>query len=1420
MNWNRFQTYDQSSEKSFEMLCNQLFENWCKEEYKDTLDSFIIVNGAGGDGGVESYATLKDGSIIGLQAKWFRNSIQNNEIKQIKGSIETAKKMRPKITQYIVCVPRDLTSLTAKGQNHESERWDNLVSNISKLYPDLKIELWNDTKITAEMQKPTSAGIHKYWFLNSEISNDNISYAFSKAKNSWLSTKYVPDLNITGKINRILTSFVGDFDARETLINKLTQILDLCRRLNQPISDLIEVCGDAYSEIATCLEESKAKICTLQTEIQKIYNWIQNESREKPSISDELFLVSFQSIIQLLKNSAISYNYHCHVSDVTAPLQKLSKIDFYSLGDEVQDCFNDLSIIFLGNPGTGKTHGISAFTEKLLNEQYHIPIIVQAREIPAEYTWKDILVRTLGCSSSWNEEELWQALISTANRHRFHDRIIKKKFVIHPKVIIVVDAIDESSLLSQQKWIDRIKETKTITERYGQIRFCFTSRPAAFPNPTSITYAKVVHLSDSGDVPVHKLFDGYIKAYNISIQSCQWIKHSLNTPLALKLFCELYEGRNILISELADISMEGLWRKKIDKIQTEFDLNHRNPLHKQYILPTIDVLTTCFTTKMHWEQSELVVAIQNKLRVEGVLAERILHHLESYGIVGSFSKQGKGLSPDTHVYFAGIQGYFDYASALHLIEEYNHPSLIDFEQCKEIDTDALYCLAIISIQKYQYLITDNPTLYKANSAFFLPDLQLYALQHSPFEIADRYRAHCLEIMHKGAAEVVKIVNHLVLPLSRIRQHPLGASLLNEFLNNFDKPAQRDLVWSIPPYLHASEGKKWEKDGDIAVTYDDDEEYRLTLEDTSDGLPLIYAWMLSCVNNTVRKDCRDKLMNWALIAPLEFYKLFLQFANVNDPQIKSDIYSIMMCLVYECNDHKLIKEVSEWLLNRVLAPSIIDKTRDISVRYYAIAIIQKAKMLGLYSDDDVKSYLPPYHVDNIDIELNKDALSGSRMEGYSAIDYDLARYVLIDHITAGYLWEKRQLDNLLLQYAKYFPDYEGITDEKFVLSAAYAYILQMGWNKEEFYHYSKDETGFIIGGVDFSIRGKYKSADHGAMSHVMTVCEKYVWAARYIICGFLCDRLLFGDDQTQVTDYNMLDSFPIPIQEIFEKDPDNLPDDLPIYIPEPQIVFPEIKFKSKELIVSYIKNAPDIDWSKWILVDNTNHAISISKDNLLALYMNARCHGLSGVETMLFINSVVISQQDVQKIITELRNKRVFERICNPDQWVGGVASRYYISPKEICWFSQKKHYNCEVSESFPDIDIQSAVDSCFYSSQKYDELQYYIPSVTLRTLLEITDTNGYQYYDNHNRVVSEYSSLGERWGNFQEYLLAGKDCLIQKLKENRLTILWLMQELRRETGNAKEKYGDFYAEKRQYFIGYYAENKIVFEKIITDFSHR
>ena len=135
MNWQTFQINNQSQEKAFESLCNQLFENWCHETYPDNISYFTVNNGAGGDGGVESYVILKDDSIVGLQAKWFPNVIEASHITQMRNSIQTALKIRPKIKKYIVCVPRNLASMTGRnveGGDYEEKRWLTLVAEIKK----------------------------------------------------------------------------------------------------------------------------------------------------------------------------------------------------------------------------------------------------------------------------------------------------------------------------------------------------------------------------------------------------------------------------------------------------------------------------------------------------------------------------------------------------------------------------------------------------------------------------------------------------------------------------------------------------------------------------------------------------------------------------------------------------------------------------------------------------------------------------------------------------------------------------------------------------------------------------------------------------------------------------------------------------------------------------------------------------------------------------------------------------------------------------------------------------------------------------------------------------------------------------------------------------------------------------------------
>ena len=311
MNWDRFQTYGLSPDKAFEMLCNQLFENWCKEEYQGRLYSFSIVNGAGGDGGVESFAELSDNSIIGLQAKWFRSSMASSQINQIKKSIRTALKVRPTISRYVVCVPRDLASKTAQNNKTETDRWDELVRSMENEFPGVLIELWNDTRILAETQKPVSAGIYRYWFENVELDYAKFEYSFQKAKASWLSTKYEPDLNTAGEIHRSLLSFIGDIEAKQIPISTFYRAVKHCDQFIQKANILLDFCKERTKELFDIVAEAKEKVLMLQNESELIAAWLINESIILPCINSEAFNVAFDYFIEKIRDCRLSYAFVC-----------------------------------------------------------------------------------------------------------------------------------------------------------------------------------------------------------------------------------------------------------------------------------------------------------------------------------------------------------------------------------------------------------------------------------------------------------------------------------------------------------------------------------------------------------------------------------------------------------------------------------------------------------------------------------------------------------------------------------------------------------------------------------------------------------------------------------------------------------------------------------------------------------------------------------------------------------------------------------------------------------------------------------------------------------------------------------------------------------------------------------------------------
>lgn len=127
--------------------------------------------------------------------------------------------------------------------------------------------------------------------------------------------------------------------------------------------------------------------------------------------------------------------------------------------------------------------------------------------------------------------------------------------------------------------------------------------------------------------------------------------------------------------------MEQLWKKKIDRIEIELENKEGLPARNQYTFRSIVLLASHFVEHESIEQNELTVALQTNLSLDNATIQKLITHFELCGILRGYREKGRGLSPDKFYFYPGIQGYFDYASALTLIDKYKHPQSIMFNEC-------------------------------------------------------------------------------------------------------------------------------------------------------------------------------------------------------------------------------------------------------------------------------------------------------------------------------------------------------------------------------------------------------------------------------------------------------------------------------------------------------------------------------------------------------------------------------------------------------------------------------------------------------------------------------------------------------------------------------------------------------------------
>ena len=1027
-------------------------------------------------------------------------------------------------------------------------------------------------------------------------------------------------------------------------------------------------------------------------------------------------------------------------------------------------------IIFLGNQGTGKTAGIVSEIDLMLQDKSFLPVLVQAKDYRKGDSWLSILTRTIGLSTTWSELELFQALENAALlRNRYLNESCD--IVVQPKCLICVDGIDEAS--SWSFWKERIEETQVYEGIFPNVKFVFLSRPYVFPRYYDLDYRECFYtLPSSGDVSVNELFDDYIAFYKIDLCGNYWIKEKLSTPMALKLFCDLYGNSSVGNLDKNSLVITKLFQKKTNSVEESYRKQEKETNQQSMIKTILVNIATLLTNKNELTFEDIFNESREPIKSH---LEDLLFFIEKEGFIYSHQICEDEFSEPVIVYSWGMQPAFDYLIGRKLYDAIRNGKNIQIEY-----TNGIYqMLSLIVIEEDGKLISEYSNIKLEESVLF--DLICYTLANTSVEIASKYRDYVKKLMHYSEAEFREIVNRVIIPVSEINNHPLGGKLLDEFLRGFDKPAQRDIWWSIPTYLRNNYNASWRTFSELDLSM-----IALSDKDNYMGKPLILVWRLSSVDNDVRRDCRLKLTEWGINNPYEYLDLLLYCADINDEQIVEDIFAIAYGIALgKFVQKEYLEKLSSWIVENVYSEEGLFKYENSAIRYYCKGIVKIAISKGLCDAECEKRISEKYIRKSSFMPAYKDSFDSKRLSGYGPIYYDLARYVLCDHLdrffcinykTREYL---REAEEFIEKYKKKY-DVDMLEPEGLIISIAFQYLLNQGWDEKIFWE-CEDKNNL---GIDICIRNTYMRSTHGAKSKVMTVAEKYVWCVKHRMEAVFASQLqynYYGQGVRYISDYYEIDDFTNTYQDYVNSRYTKIEDK---WIHTDQMVKTPYKEFSAENIEKWMKKKDTPDFTVW-LGEKTDARILYAYTNIV--------NEVLGIEEAIWISSGIVKNNDFEKLIAEV-NVYSEERseLLNVAEFHSYVETCGFYTPQEVCAVQSVKEANesINIGNEKNVIQVYKLVATCLSEHIENIEKTFYLPSRIARILTGITYGDGYEYINDNNEVVCKYSDVSKGENNQQECLQINSHILESSLKENDYRMFWVFRVYRSPSSKAYELYGN------------------------------
>lgn len=1441
MNIGKINLYSQSHEKAFECLCNQLFKSYLLRTLKETLVKFRVINGAGGDGGIEAYGEAKDGSVHAIQAKWFLQPLNNGEFKQIRNSIDTAISVRKNIVSYTICIPHNASSKknfkgTKDGRSitDEETRIDQFADQIKKAYPNLTIVWWFEEEILEQIQLPQNENFLKYWFENEVISIDFLKNRFELQKEGWLKEKYIPHLTKEGAI----------FQEYESLINSESFRKERIKLIDDVIQDLNEGRSLIIEFILTFeLSYLKKRLLVIERNFKEFIEVFQKVKSEIKIGIEVLISINPKEVplwrTKLILEELTPTNLQLNILPIL--IKSLDRIHKYDIENYLKS-FESINSNFLfvsGRPGTGKTSGLSKITDIHLKNESPA-IIINAKEAKVD-SWGSIFSKELNLKD-WSLNEIMAGLESTAVRSD-HQRLThddgEQKFE-DSKVIICIDGLDED-ITNWDKWIHRINEARVLCNNFLRLKFIFSGRGVFFTyGRQRIAFENDIVRLRHNDVHIEDVAPIYFQEYKIVLESLEQVK-GLDSLFALKLFCEKYQNHSISNNENLITASEYLLNDKLEHLNREF-LNH--PLIKGEILlskrPVIESLESICNGLYELNkvsEGELSSIISNSAKYLKQQEIDILRDiLCEHGIL-YFEKEIKAetLFPQFETSYSicyqsiidlvltklvvrkilkgdliAIPEKFNKSIPISPLEAFDMALEIQFRS--DLNTDIVKNICLRVFNSTGKLVGENEFLGSGFDTNQIFELQMHVLINGPYEKVNKYGDEIVARMGIDTFTFNKYLENLILPSVHVEGSFFGAEFLNSFLRSFKNSFERDKIWSGLDdfeFYSLSEEKRYEyKRSNVIKTLKggDDIDFisanSLIIYDCdkyNEG-PLIAAWALTTIDMGLKRSMSVSLTIWGKHNVSEFILLLDRVFNCDDPSVQEGLANIVYNLSGLIDDESDINLLARWGLDNVFRENG-GRNYNLIVRSGFQTACIRAYYLDLISEKELDTTRPNETSSEIPLlDFDKSYIENEEPELYPIV-HDLAGYVLPSSYRHFLEYPKKlngklhyegsqESKELIGLYQEAIGNYEIFTGT-IITAIARAYIKALGFNRTKGNNSTK--------------------ATHGSKSKILTKEEKYLWLAVNYIRGYLAEYLPVkkdSNDYEKIKSYNQIVELDYWVSHATTLD-EKLYNFNNRYLPK-WIVYetltPELPSGIGQIdgIESLVNEKPKINFEHWLTVSE----VLVDKGkttNVYALYNYTDLNNSSEtINTSISARACFISM-DLKNEIIDFFNRSANEfldhfEIDSLKSHPSGVKGSNVFDLTWMNWIEDK--------EDGLYLPISSKKDEkLLYSITKSKDINsgedIMMPSKYLRDKLEIVKVNSDVVFYNKggdivarsHRVMASKSKMGR-----QEILMILSERLEQFLTSQNLEIIWFVTHISSTNPHNQSLKGSSAQKVRKYLV--------------------